>query len=223
MSVESDKVRVSSEVNKEESMEEKYRLKINNLKKQIIKANKKQNFKKIMELSKEAYELQQKHKDDKKSKSSKNKKKKKRVTKRDKKLKKNMDEFRDVGKEILDLVNEYRLSKDITDTLHWSETMHYVCCQHSLDMSEEKVPFSHDGFEDRIKRFSFKSRRTAENCCLLSSRPKNELAKEAMDGWITSPGHEANLRGNFNTCAIGICKSDDDKYYFTQMFGLRAT
>ena len=151
--------------------------------------------------------------------------KKKKKSRRLSKIKKNIPSINEetlhaVGEEILKLTNEYRASKGIDVTLNWSEELYWIACQHSLDMSEGTVPFGHDGFRDRVEQFPFTSMRSAENVFMCTFYPTEELANIAVDSWINSPGHEANLRGNFDTCAIGICRNDSGKYYFTQLFGL---
>ncbi len=41
----------------------------------------------------------------------------------------------------------------------------------------------------------------------------------AVEGWMSSPGHRANiLRSEFTHTGIGIAVTSDDAYYFTQVF-----
>jgi len=130
-------------------------------------------------------------------------------------------ELIEVGQKCLALTNEYRQqqNKPGLATLVWSEDLYWIACQHSLNMSEKSVPFGHDGFTDRVKAFPFLSYASAENVFQCSSRPLSQLASLAVDSWIKSPGHQANLVGRFDTCAIGLCRTADNKaFYFTQLF-----
>ncbi len=43
-------------------------------------------------------------------------------------------------------------------------------------------------------------------------------AVQAVQGWRKSPGHHANLIGNFNLTGVGITRSADGTYYFTQIY-----
>ena len=54
-------------------------------------------------------------------------------------------------------------------------------------MGKEKVPFGHDGFDDRMKECPFSFVSFAENVAMNSGHA--EVARVAVDGWIKSPGH----------------------------------
>jgi hypothetical protein len=42
----------------------------------------------------------------------------------------------------------------------------------------------------------------------------------AVDGWIDSPGHRANLLADHTFCGIGVYKNAQGAWYLTQMFAL---
>lgn len=45
------------------------------------------------------------------------------------------------------------------------------------------------------------------------------LVRQAVEGWLQSPGHRRNLLGaQYRAHAIGIAFSDDDRVYFTDVF-----
>jgi uncharacterized protein YkwD len=41
---------------------------------------------------------------------------------------------------------------------------------------------------------------------------------QAVEGWIDSPGHHANIKGNFDLTGIGVVKNEQGEYYLTQLF-----
>ena len=85
-------------------------------------------------------------------------------------------------------------------------------------MSENRVPFGHDGFDDRVKQFPFRGHHgSAENVAYNNGH--SDTAKVTVDGWIKSPGHRRNLLGNYNYMGIGVYLSNGT-YYYTQMFAL---
>ncbi len=44
-----------------------------------------------------------------------------------------------------------------------------------------------------------------------------------MSGWLRSPGHRENIEGAYDLTGIGVARSRQGVYYFTQLFaGTRA-
>ena len=39
-----------------------------------------------------------------------------------------------------------------------------------------------------------------------------------MEGWLNSPGHKANIEGNFTHIGIAAIKDENGRYYYTQLF-----
>lgn len=89
---------------------------------------------------------------------------------------------------------------------------------HSQAMASGKVPFSHQGFEQRVKAISrvIPYRASAENVAfnLGYSNP----VEQAVQGWIKSPGHRINIEGQYSLTGIGVVKNAKGEYYFTQIF-----
>jgi len=89
---------------------------------------------------------------------------------------------------------------------------------HSQAMASGKVPFSHQGFEQRVAAINrvIPYRASAENVAfnLGYSNP----VQQAVQGWIKSPGHRINIEGEYNLTGIGIVKNAKGEYYFTQIF-----
>uniref|UniRef100_A0A7S4ID92 SCP domain-containing protein n=1 Tax=Vannella robusta TaxID=1487602 RepID=A0A7S4ID92_9EUKA len=123
------------------------------------------------------------------------------------------------AQECLELSNQFRVENDLPGDMKWSEELYFLACEHSMNMSEKIVSFGHDGFKERVKNFPFTSYKSAENVFMCKGMKTDTIAKAAVDGWISSPGHRANLLGKgFNICSIGVSQSADGYYYFTQLF-----
>lgn len=126
----------------------------------------------------------------------------------------------DIGRHALKLSNDFRASEGRSVSLEWNDTLFDLCVEHSRNMAEGKCPFSHDGFKERVARYGFRSKNSAENVFQCSKRPLGlSLASLAVDGWIHSPGHRKNLLGDFTVAAVGHYQSQrDGTIYFTQLF-----
>jgi len=121
------------------------------------------------------------------------------------------------GKRAVTLTNEFRVSQGKPGHLVWNKKLWEIALVHSKDMCEGRVPFSHHGFDERYKKVNFHIRGFAEN--VAYNMGVGDPTKVSVDGWINSPGHRANMLGNFNLCAVAIF-SAGNKSYFTQLFGL---
>lgn len=81
-----------------------------------------------------------------------------------------------------------------------------------------------DGVEltDRIQRAGYRYRACGENLFWLldPSKGTRALAWAMHDGWVHSPGHQANLVGNWTEVGIGVVPDGEDGFYATQNFGL---
>lgn len=117
--------------------------------------------------------------------------------------------------EILKCVNEYRAQKGLGPM-----TMEPIICKgaesHSRDMATHKVPFGHDGFDERMADITSKVKPAngwAENVAAGSLN-----SREVVDMWLNSPHHKKNIEGDYNTCGIGICRGTDGSLYFTHIF-----
>lgn len=124
-----------------------------------------------------------------------------------------------IAREALDATNQYRASKGMPPC-RWHAQIARIAAQHAASMASGAAPFSHDGFDQRVAAFPVAHRSAAENLAL--NKGIANVAQAAVDGWITSPGHEANLRGKFNLCGIGVARSANGTFYLTQLFALAA-
>jgi uncharacterized protein YkwD len=107
----------------------------------------------------------------------------------------------ELEKSVFNEINRYRVSKGLPKfTLNANITRQARI--HSQNMAKGKTPFSHQGFERRVNAIPIRYSSAAENVAFNQgySNPVNE----AVTGWIKSPGHLKNLKGNYNLTGIGV-------------------
>lgn len=120
-----------------------------------------------------------------------------------------------MAKAVLYYVNEHRQSMGLPP-LQLSATLCDIARSHSINMAHGAVPFSHDGFEQRV----------AEAWKLMPPQgPAAEniaegvtSARAVVDLWLHSAGHRRNIEGNYTIMGLGIATNEKGTVYFTQMF-----
>ncbi len=112
-------------------------------------------------------------------------------------------------------INVYRQAKGLP-ALVWNDAIAAQARQHSQNMANGVVPFGHDGFAARIAATKITYAGAAEN--VAWNMGYADPAKQAAEGWFKSPGHETNIRGNYNLSAVGVARNAQGKVYFTQLF-----
>jgi len=139
-------------------------------------------------------------------------------------------DWSDAGQIILDGVNAARAEGrtcgakqyPAAPPLRWNPQLESAALTHSQDMAAQRY-FSHaakDGSKagDRSQRAGYAWQRIAENIAFGQETPR-----EALDGWLSSPGHCANIMNpNFTEmgAAYGItAEQGSGVLYWTQMFG----
>ena len=123
----------------------------------------------------------------------------------------------EIGKKCLQLTNNFR-AKNKLPPLQWDDDIWRIALTHSKNMGEKKVPFSHEGFEERIKLFPFYFSMACENVFYGFGYRNYSIAPAAVNGWISSPGHKKNLLSDTTHCAIATFITRRGEYYLTQMF-----
>ncbi len=116
-------------------------------------------------------------------------------------------------------INQYRISRNLPP-LKLDKSISQQARINSQNMAQDKVPFSHEGFEGRIASVSstISYRSAAEN--IAYNQGYRDPVERAVAGWIKSPGHHKNMIGNYNLTGIGMAKNSQGEYYFTQIFVL---
>jgi uncharacterized protein YkwD len=115
-------------------------------------------------------------------------------------------------------INAYRASQGLGE-LTFDDYIAEVARAHSTNMAKGTVPFGHDGASDRWKAIQNRivgALAYGENVAM--NRGYTDPASIAVQGWLNSPGHKANIVGDYNMTGIGVAKSADESYYLTQIF-----
>ena len=123
-----------------------------------------------------------------------------------------------IEQEIHKQINNYRQSRGLSplkeDYRITDESRKY-----SAKMASGVADFSHNGFDqraDNLEKKALKYFSVGENLALLQGY--EDLATEAVQGWIDSPGHHENIIGDYDLTGIGVIKNEEGVYYFTQLF-----
>ena len=84
-------------------------------------------------------------------------------------------------------------------------------------MADKVVSFGHEEFQKRTDEIKTKImfKRTSENVAMNNAPLAAQLA---VRGWINSEGHKKNMEGDYNLTGVGIARSRDGSWYFTQIF-----
>jgi uncharacterized protein YkwD len=125
------------------------------------------------------------------------------------------EDFSVMEQQILQEINSYRASKRLKP-LQMVELITDAATKHSKDMGRGRVPFGHDGFDDRMDRIMRKIDNA--NACAENVAFGKFTAQEVVKRWIQSPGHKKNIEGNYNLTGIGVVRGKDGYPYFTQIF-----
>ena len=120
-----------------------------------------------------------------------------------------------------ELINQHRVDQGL-DTLYWNDVIADQCYEHSQDMADGVVPFGHDGFTERVdniaQELGISVSAAGEN--VAYNMGMNDPAQAAVTAWLNSPGHRANIEGDYHLTGVGVACPDDDSitFYFTQIF-----
>ncbi|MEH2137803.1 CAP domain-containing protein [Nostoc sp.] len=112
-------------------------------------------------------------------------------------------------------INNYRTSQGLP-ALTRNAAIDNQARIHSQDMANGKVPFGHTGFSDRVQAIGISYRAAGEN--VAYNQGYSDPATIAVQGWLKSPGHLANIKGNYDQTGIGVAATSTGKVYFTQIF-----
>jgi uncharacterized protein YkwD len=124
--------------------------------------------------------------------------------------------------EILGLVNQER-ARAGQQPLKFSPQLAIIARGHSYDMAMRHylAHESPDGVApaDRISGFGIGYRAVGENIYMDDYADSAGVPRRAIDGWLRSPTHRANIvSGKFTETGVGIAQSADGSIYVTQDF-----
>lgn len=123
-------------------------------------------------------------------------------------------------REILVLVNKER-KKNRLPALVVARDIHWLAREHSQDMAYRTKLTHHsingDLVDERANRASVDWQTIAEN--VARNKGFDDPVAKAMEGWLKSPGHRANiLNTDVRETGIGVVTGSDGYTYFTQVF-----
>ena len=121
-------------------------------------------------------------------------------------------------REVHALVNQHRQAIGLR-LLTYNEEIVKHARRHSQDMASGRGGIDHRGAEERHTALSRSIDFTgfAENVA-TNNYAGSRTAKEAVRGWLKSPGHRRNIEGNFTLTGVGIARSATGFYFFTHIF-----
>ena len=127
-----------------------------------------------------------------------------------------------MGIRALDLTNKFRAATNEghdgnKPALRWSKELHDIAMTHSKNMGMGLVPFSHQGFNERMNMVSFHVQQFSENVAYNSGC--GDPIETAVRGWINSPGHRKNMLAHNSICGIAVY-CNGGTFWFTQLFAL---
>jgi len=124
-----------------------------------------------------------------------------------------------IEKEVLDLVNFHRKRFGL-ELLVSKPFIVEQAREHSADMAWRRMRFGHDGSAERVKVITtyMKEITAAGENVLFCTKGYTQPAASAVEGWMKSPGHRANILGDYDMSGVGVERSADGSYYFTQIF-----
>jgi uncharacterized protein YkwD len=115
--------------------------------------------------------------------------------------------------ETMALVNTYRVSIGLTE-LKAINHISFKSEEHNKYMISNNV-VNHDDFVSRSENIMnvLGAKSVAENIAYNYNSPK-----AALDAWLKSPSHKANIEGNFTHFGLAVKESADGKKYYTNIF-----
>ncbi|WP_421655300.1 CAP domain-containing protein [Leptothermofonsia sp. ETS-13] len=118
---------------------------------------------------------------------------------------------------VLTQINQHRRSRRLPP-LTLDSRISTQAQAHSQAMASGRVPFSHNGFQQRVQVIarSIPYAGAAENVAYNIGH--QDPATQAVQGWLKSSGHRKNIEGNYDLTGIGVAQNSKGQYYFTQIF-----
>ena len=114
---------------------------------------------------------------------------------------------------ILKLVNKHRTGQYLSP-LQMNPHIQVIAAQHAQDMASGKIPFGHQGFEDRAKMLLSKLHGSSVVENVASGQ---EDVPSIVNSWLDSSSHRNNIEGDFNLTGIGIAKNENQKMFYCQI------
>ena len=136
-----------------------------------------------------------------------------------------------ITQNIFEKTNAIRTSRGLSE-LSQNDDMDQLAQLHSDNMVEHNF-YSHVDHQgkspsQRADDLNFGWRRIAENIAQVpwhenvlkcgNTRSAESISECVVEGWRNSPGHYANMIGEFDQLGVGVAFTNDSIAYFTQVF-----
>ena len=136
-----------------------------------------------------------------------------------------------ITQKIFEKTNAIRTSRGLSE-LAQNNDMDQLAQLHSDNMVEHNF-YSHVDHQgkspsQRADDLNFEWRRIAENIAQVpwhenvlkcgNTRSAESISECVVEGWRNSPGHYANMIGEFDQLGVGVAFTNDSIAYFTQVF-----
>lgn len=125
--------------------------------------------------------------------------------------------YEQMAQEVLHRVNEHRQSMGLKP-LTMDSTLSAQARAYSEKMAKGDITFSHAGFHDRMQQIRDGMGYTVAGENLQRNNSRRDPIGEAMRGWLASEGHRNNMEYGYTKTGIGVARSADGIYYFTEVF-----
>ena len=136
-----------------------------------------------------------------------------------------------ITQKIFEKTNAIRTSRGLSE-LAQNDDMDQLAQLHSDNMVEHNF-YSHVDHQgkspsQRADDLNFEWRRIAENIAQVDwhenvdgcgdTKSAESISECVVEGWRNSPGHLANMTGEFDQLGVGVAFTNDSIAYFTQVF-----
>lgn len=125
--------------------------------------------------------------------------------------------FKAIEHDVLRLVNTHRKSLDLLP-LEYNSHISFVAREHSIEMAQDRIPFGHYRFKQRLHRISRVVGFSVAGENVAFNQGVDDPALDALQGWLDSPGHRRNIEGEYNLTGIGVHQDENGVLFYTQIF-----
>lgn len=124
-----------------------------------------------------------------------------------------------LAKSTFEYSNRYRRKRGLKPLVA-TRALNQIAYQHARAMADGEVPFSHEGFDGRvqaIKQYMDKPYSVSENL-YMGNYASQQIPQKAVQGWIDSPSHHKNLKGNFAYTGVAVARGQNGQYFVVQLY-----
>jgi uncharacterized protein YkwD len=114
-------------------------------------------------------------------------------------------------------INAYRVQNGL-DELRWDDRLAAQARAHSVAMARGERAFGHSGFKERVESTGLRFTAAAEN--VGQNQGFDDPGGQAVQSWLHSRVHRTNIEGHFNLTGVGVARSRNGTFLFTQIFML---